>query len=120
MENEERKVHEVIKKSNSGVQYIDEKAIQVLNKYGEMQRQMDLMEEQVNHIKEALYQSMEANGIKSFETEGYKFTLVAPVDTFTLDRELMKREGTYDYYNCKKSHRNGYVKYTVKAPAKAE
>ena len=96
------------------VQYISDKAIAILKQYDMAEEKVKELSKQVDAVKKALYKNMEKNGVKSFETDEFKFTIVSPKDGYTINTEKMKDEGTYDYYCDKLKHTSGYVKYTKK------
>lgn len=100
-------------------QLITKRSLSVLAKYDAIEKQKKEIEKQVSEIKKSLYKKMSESGTKSIEINGYKFTLIEPKDSMTLDTDKLKEEGIYDLYCTKKRHTDGYVRYTSPKGAKA-
>lgn len=100
--------------TNAEIESVYEKGLTVLNQYNQAKDNLKELEKQAKAVETALYKAMEKNDVKSFETDEYKFTLVAPTDTMVINTQKLKDEGMYEYFKDKPQHRSGYVKYTKK------
>ena len=56
---------------------------------------MDMLEKQ---LKEALLKAMEANGVKSYESDNVRITYKAPTTRSTVDTQALKEQGLYDSF----------------------
>lgn len=56
---------------------------------------MEMLEKE---IKEAMLQAMEANGIKSYESDNVRITYKAPTTRKTVDTNALKEQGLYETF----------------------
>lgn len=73
--------------------------------------------ENAEKLRAELLAEMERQGIKSYETDAFKVTYVAPVDRLTVDSKKLKAEYPQAYANCQKLTK---VKASVRVTIKGE
>lgn len=74
--------------------------IETSNKIAEFERQLKVIKEQEENLKEAIKAEMEAKGILKIEADGISITYVAPTQRETFDTKAFKKDNPemYDDY----------------------
>lgn len=73
------------------------------------------LEKQYKDMKEKLHAAMVENGVKSFETEKLKITVVAPTETISIDTKALRETHPRIAKKFEKvSYKKGFVKLTMK------
>lgn len=99
----------------TGLQAFQQSQLATLNAIASLTAHKKAIENQEKVMKAALYEAMMKFGVKKFESNILKLTLVEPTTATSIDSATLKKKYPAIAAECSKSNtKTGYVKITLK------